>query len=840
MPIDDLCALALMLPVAGLGLFHPRAGDNSVDAAPATGGVEPRGESQHGPEFLENGGQWPIDARFVARTSDMAVRASARALEIQAFARSGDASRGVLVELGFVDACEDALVDGEDPRPGLHHYYESLDPERWVRGMRSFSRVRYRELWPGIDLVLRPSEEAGFEYDLELAPGASLKTARFVVRGARSFSIDAEGALVIETELGPLYQPKPRATLVAAGGSAEAVECRFVRLSESQFGFESPDRDNGQALVVDPALLWGTYSGGTGGDNALAMDADPQGNVYITGFTESPDFPITPGAYHMVGPGTVRRMFVTKIAAGGESLVYSAVIGVSGNTRGTGIAADVQGRASVCGFSDGLFPTTPGAFDTNHASIFSPGVVLRLDATGSNLLYSTYLEGDGPCGNTTMSAIDVTPSGAVVVAGGSGCTNFPTTPGSFMPVPTLPALATLTRLDPTGSSLEWSTWFPAGAIAAVVVDDLGEVTFTGTSGTALPVTPGVFGPTLPAGTGQRFFATRLNAAGSALVWSTFVSLGTPTKLALDGDRGVIVVGLTESPDFLVTPGAFQTRPYNPNSASDGFVTRFSDDATELRYSTFLGGLFQEGIVGLFSSPSGVATMLVGGVGPGFPTTEGAFDTTHNGSTDAAITRLDPSGSKLYCSTFLGGPGIDFVCGLGRAPDGSVVAVGSTTGGFPVTDGAYDTTYNGGALDLYAAAVDLYLRGVRSFGASTPPSCQAFPIELDATRMPKAGDPRFGFYVSGAPRDADGWLLSGSPSSSAHPLQGAELWLDTTQPITRRRLRSDRSGFVELESALQQGTAGTRFACQAVFLNPAGCSAGGAFSASNALLVTVQQ
>ena len=848
----SLCSVLLVVMgtrawcAAGESLESLLAGSTSAPA-PASA---PVGQRSCGMSFVENGGQWPLEAPFLAQTSEMLIRAGSKSLGLQVFDRGLQSRSGVLVDLSFIGACEDVLIEGLDLQAGLHHYYFGEDPSHWVHDRHAFGRLRYRELWRGIDLVLRDGLQ-GFEYDFELAPGAATESIRLRADGALGLAIDAEGNLVIATAHGPIYQATPRATQVTRDGAVVDVECRFVRGPGLEFGFEAPGRDPALPLVIDPVIYWATYVGGGvgpggSGDALNAMDVDAQRNVYLTGWTESLDFPLTPGAYSYGSPtGGVRYMFVTKLAADGSSLVYSAWLSGGGDSRGMGIAADGHGQASVCGWTDGFFPTTPGAFDPVRSSYpASAGIVLRLDSTGSNLVYCTYLEGSGFCGQTIMNSLDVAASGAVVVGGQTSCmSSFPTTSGAFMPSSTLPALATLTRIDPTGSFLEWSTFFPAvPTIPALVVDQVDEVTFTGIVGALpFPITQGAFGQTLPSMSSPNIFVTRMNSTGSAVVWSTYVSIGKPYSIALDGSRGVALCGETVSTDFLTTPGAFQSRlNWVPGvGGRDGFVCRISPDASQLIYSTLIGGTWFDVAAKVDCASSGIVTVTTGPAGGDYPVTEGAYDTATTNSEQIGVTRFDPTGSKLYYSTFLGGPYWEGGGEISISPDGHTLIAGMTMGLFPVTPGAYDTSFNGGAYDLFAAELDLFPRGVRPHGNSTPASCAPGAVYLNATRMPKADDSRFGIYCSGAPRDRDGWLLFGAARSTPTNLLGAKLWLDPSQPITRRRIHSDHLGFLEENISLAAATAGTTFACQALFLNPLGCAATAPYSASNAVVVTLQ-
>jgi hypothetical protein len=796
--------------------------------------------------FEENLGQWPIDACFIARAPNMIVRAAAGKLAMQVFEHQGDSVSGVLLDLGFEGACPGPSIEGIEPLTARRHYFLGKDPAHWRSNVRCFRSVRYHDLWPGIDLVLRDGR-GGLEYDIVLAPGAAVEQVRLSVAGVEGLDIDPSGALLLRTSMGPLLQPGPKTFQVLPTGEEEEIQCRYRLLGQHSFGFEAIGRDPSLSLVIDPTLLWSTYLGGTGGPlgdsdipNALALDA--QKNVYLAGWTGWHDFPTTPGAY--VTPGTTwRAMFISKLSADGHMLVLSSVIGGYENIAiATGIALDTLDRPTVGGWTQARdFPTTPGAFDEAMNST-SAGVVLKLDETGSSLVFSTFLEGGTASGNTTLRTLDVADSGAVVVGGDTGSADFPTTPGAYQTQhgPFLDSF--LSRLSPDGSALAWSTYFPVYPVSDLVVDRQDEVAFTGRCGSTLPTTPGVVQPN-PGGQSDAFVA-RINAQGSELVWATYLGGSTSDEgysVGLDGAGGAVVVGKTVSPDFPITPGSVQPfHNYNPplGFPGDGFVSRLTPDATQFVYSTYLGGIFGDAIYGVDVDPSGMAT-IISFSDASFPVTPGAYDTSYNGGADTILARLDPDGRKLYYSTFLGGPDFDAPNAVAVAPDGEAVVAGTSLGSFPVTPGAYDTTYNGGQTDVTVAALDLYLRGVRAHGASTAASCIERPVYLNATRMPQAGDPRFGLYGTGAPRGAAGWLVIGTASPTPTDLQGASLWLDPSQPVTRRHVDADSLGFLEIDLPLTALTPGVRFGCQLVFLNPPGCGMSSPFSTSNAVVVTVQ-
>ena len=393
------------------------------------------------------------------------------------------------------------------------------------------------------------------------------------------------------------------------------------------------------------------------------------------------------------------------------TLAYSTYLGGSGGDSGNGVAVDASGNAYIVGWtSSSNFPTTPGAFRTTYPGADLDAFVSKLNATGSAIVYSTYLGGSGRGREAVGNGIAVDALGNAYIVGWTSSSNFPTTPGAFKTALDAPENAFVSKLSPAGSALLYSTYL-GGRLgdlgAGIAVDALGHAYVTGETGSGFPTTPGAFQTTYGGGPSDAFI-TKLNATGSDLIYSTYLGGGTgpdPRTAGFDTGNGVAVdasgdayiTGFTGSSDLPTTPGAFLTSLPSSQSA---FVTRLSADGSALVYSTYLGGSGFGGL-GIAVNASGNA-YVTGDAYPGFPTTPGAFQTTFGGGVeDAFLCQLNAVGSALVYSTYLGGNNDDVGYGVAVDVSGNAYVTGLTSStGFPTTPGAFQTTYGGGQSDAF--------------------------------------------------------------------------------------------------------------------------------------------
>jgi Beta-propeller repeat len=675
---------------AGLLIALALAAVAAFAASPATApDAEQRAQDAYGKlplSFVANAGQTDRRVRYYTQDAGFSFYFT-DSKAVLAFEKG---KRGQALELRFLGANPNAELVAAARRPGRVNY---LAGSQHHTNLPTYGRLVYRDLWPGIDMSFRGAG-GKLKYEFYLHAGADPDDIRLAYAGAERLSLGAAGSLLIDTPLGALRDAPPT-SYQRIGGSRVAVESRYV-LAGNHYGFALGRYDRTQPLVIDPSLVYSTYLGGSslefGRDNAV----DGAGSAYVTGMTDSADFPTTPGAFD-ASDNPNSDAFVTKLNPGGSTLVYSTYLGGSGQDFGQGIEVDSTGSAYVVGRANAAdFPTTPGAFDTVYnGGFFGDAFVAKLSPSGSALLYSTYLGGGG---NDQTDAIALDAAGSAYVSGYTDSTDFPTTPGAFDttlgPAGFTDAFAT--KLSPGGSSLVYSTYLGGGDPdfgSGIAVDGAGSAYVTGVSdSTDFPTTAGAFDTTHNGDADA--FVTKLSASGSApLVYSTYLGgsdVDAGGAIAVEAGSAY-VAGTTESTNFPTTPGAFDT---GFNGTSDAFVARLSaSGSAPLVYSTYLGGLGLDNGVGIAVGAAGSTYVIGRANSADFPTTPDAFDTTHNGLGDAYVTKLSGSGSApLQYSTYLGGDRADFAEGIALDSAGGAYVTGTTRStAFPTTPGAFDTT-----------------------------------------------------------------------------------------------------------------------------------------------------
>lgn len=583
------------------------------------------------------------------------------------------------------DGANASTPTGLNEAEAKFNYYVG-EEENWASNVSGYEIVTYEDLYDGIDLHAFGRRDS-LKYEFYVAPGANYEQIQVSYNGIEGLWIDDVGSLHITTELGELTDDAPYIYQVINGVKVE-VAGQFALVDSDTYTFEiSGAYDSSLELVIDPNVEWATYLGGNNTDDGNGIAVDAVGNVFVTGNTESSNYPTTPGVVDTSHNGYFDA-FLTKFSSSG-SLLWSTFFGGNKFDSGYDIAIDAVGNIIVVGeTSSSDFPTTPGAMDTSH-NASSDAFITKLSSSGA-FLWSTYLGGNA---TDYARSVAVDTAGNVLVVGDTVSHHFPTVPETGNPYSRSNGHAFASKFSSDGILL-WSTYLGGSDIQrgyGIAADATGNVWVTGqTSSSDFPPVSDV-GGTNYSGRADAF-VIKFSSSGTIL-WSTFLG-GSENDyglgITIDAAGNALVVGETSSDNFPTTPGAEDT---SLGGSKDAFVTKFSNSGT-LLWSTYLGGGGHDSGYSITADAAGNALVVGETSSSNFPTTPGAEDTSHNGNSDAFVTKLSSSGGLLW-STFLGGSGYDYGRGVAVDAAGNFLVVGETSSSnFPTTPGAEDTSYNG--------------------------------------------------------------------------------------------------------------------------------------------------
>jgi hypothetical protein len=491
------------------------------------------------------------------------------------------------VKLDFVGANPDAKPRGADQTPAVVSYFKG-DKADWKTEIPTYSRVIYTDLWPGIDLAYTGAG-GRLKYTFVVHPGADPDAIRLAYRGATTVRPTEEGRLAVQTPVGGFEEQAPYVYQEVDGKRTEVAAA--YRLEEGasavehRFGFSLGAYDPRIPLILDPVILYCGFIGGAGDDIGNELAIDGSGNAYVAGSTSSDEttFPETVGSLDVVYNLGLTDAFVAKLSAAGTTLLYCGYIGGSGDDFVFAMAVDGTGNAYVTGRTDSTeatFPETVGSLDVVHNG-GQDGFVAEVNATGTGLVYCTYLGGSG---NDLAGGLTIDGAGNAYVVGRTSSTEltFPVTGGSLDGVFNGGVNdGFVCKLNPAGSALVYCGYVGGTGddqIHDVAVDSTGSIYVVGRTDSTEASFPETVGPDLTynGGTYDAFVA-RVNASGSALVFCGYVGgsgIDYPGGVAVDAQGNVYLVGATGSTEatFPVRFGPDTT--YNLGT-TDGFVAKIS-------------------------------------------------------------------------------------------------------------------------------------------------------------------------------------------------------------------------------------------------------------------------
>lgn len=624
--------------------------------------------------------------------------------------------------------------------------------DNWRVGVPAYRALKYADIWPGIDVEYRESS-GGLSIQLNVKPGADLGSV-VMETGATALILDGEGNLMAESEGAYSFLTSPIA-FQKHGEGQSAVRVSVRVLPGGRYTVSASDYNHSRPLFITQTLSWGTFLGGAGQgyDQANGIVRSASDEVYLCGNTSSEDFPTTSGAYQPSFNGKGFDAFIAMLSPDGARVEWCTYLGGTSDEYCEAISVDSMGNAVVAGLSYSQdFPVTAGALD--NVATQGEAFVAKLDQKGTHLLWSTYLGGsqwDAVC------ALSLDYRDNVILLGTTASPDFPTTSWAYDQSHNGYGDAFISILSSDGTHLLHSTFLGGSGNdlgISLVQDQTGDLIVAGTTSSInFPVTEGSY-DTSYSGYYDVFIA-RLSPDASSLIFATYLG-GSKEEhilhgLALGPDGSVVVGGSTDSSDFPITPGAFDTT----FAGSDAFISQLSADGTHLLGSTFLGGSSWESCDALAVDAEGNTIAVGSTASPDFPVTPGAYDP---GLRDGYITKLKPGGTALLWSCCLENPGENIVLDsqdnpivagrvlaegaspndidilitklsmdgraliwsktLGGRPgssdsgrsvapdaDGNLVVCGQTgSGNFPVSTGVFDPEYNGGS-DLFVTKMD---------------------------------------------------------------------------------------------------------------------------------------
>jgi len=637
--------------------------------------------------------------------------------------------------MNLIGANEASTIEAIRDQPGSANYFMGNVPARWYSGIPLFGKVKYHQVYSGIDLVYYGNQRQ-LEYDFIVGPDAEVSQISISLVGAESLEIDSGGELIAHLDGGNVRWHKPFAYQQTSSGLRQ-IHATFVLKGPNTFAFNVSSYDRTQPLVIDPAMVYATYFGGSDNDYVCGIGLDSSGNIYFAGNTTSLNFP-TKSAYRTTSSGS-NDVFISKMNNSGTALIFSTYLGGSGNEIVNGLAVDSSGNAYITGLTDSANFPTRNAADSSSAGYYDI-FIAKIGPFGTNLLYASYLGGNG---DDSGNAIAVDNTGHAYVAGdtfsiGTGNGPFPTKPNNAYQAHNGGGRdAFVAEFDTTltGSSSILYTTFLGGSTDekayGIAVDSAGNAYVTGVvySYPTFPTPPSSDFPILnaiqpsfnrgnldPLAGDSDAFLTKLNSTGTGLLFSTFLGGGDSDQghgVTLDASGRIYVIGETTSTNFPVLNAAppFISGGEDGFPAPDAFITVLQSTGTNLYYSTYLGGSGFESGFTLYHfaiAVDGFGNIYTAGYTDSlgdFPLTAGTDNTNSLGGSDAFVVKINPAvpgPAGIIYSTLLGGDDNDRATGIAVDASGNFYVAGFTTSTTNLaTPGAFRGTNSGGSDVLLA-------------------------------------------------------------------------------------------------------------------------------------------
>jgi len=643
--------------------------------------------------FEENRGQWDPAVRFAARSAGATLQLTSRG---PAFLVGSSP-----VQLSLIHGANSPVITPSEKMAAVTNYM--VGPRaRWHTGIENYARVRYANVYPGIDVVYYGNQNQ-LEYDFVLAPGANPDAIRMQFRGSIKVSLTGTGDLTLTSETGEIVQKAP---VIYQDG--RRIQGRYTMLARNEVGFRLAGYDRARALVIDPILVYCTYMGSSGDDKITAMKMGPKGMLYLTGSTNTGEMQYIDGAYNNFSAGLTDIFLAIVDTNNGYQLKYFSYLGGAADDIPKALDINGAGVAFLGGSTNSSdFPMAGNSILTDGPSFYQDGFVALIDPSlygGDSLIYTTYIGGTD--GMSVVNGLAVDSSNAIYIIGTVRATDFPiTTDKAYAQVMYGAQDAFLMKLDLGKNSPVYSTYL-GGEISdegrAIAVGSDGRVYFAiVTVSSQFPLEGASFRQTLKGGEDIVIGMMDMTKSGTdSLIYSTYFGgsdIDEVRKITLDSKNNVALAGFTLSDDFPVTADAVQR---NGQGNTDAFVAVVNPNnpANFLVYSTYFGGT--QGDVAYDVKPDAAGNLYF----TGYTTsndlfTVGASQPSWGGGIDLFIAAVKPgiAGRKglIYC-TYAGATGTYVPSALELGSDGSIFVTGYGNIGLPITTGGFA----GGLIDAF--------------------------------------------------------------------------------------------------------------------------------------------
>ncbi|MFY9221048.1 MAG: SBBP repeat-containing protein [Blastocatellia bacterium] len=611
--------------------------------------------------FEKNIGQTDKDIDFIIRSNASTMFLSATKLNFifdqennsNNFAKkfnnqNNDAKLHPQLTMELIKANNKAKIITLEESSTKTNYLINNKPQNHVK---NFTKVKYESIYPGIDIVYYGNEKQ-LEYDFIIAPNANPNLINLAFSEATKLTINEQGDLIIDVNGQIIYQKRPD-IYQYINGNKKSIKGSYKLSANNQISFQIGGYDTTKTLIIDPIVGYSTFLGGTDNDFSNAIAVDTEGNTYLVGHTASINFPVS--NFQQQNNKGKNDLFITKIAPDGNRVIYSTYIGGSDNDFGNAIAVDSMGNVYVAGYTfSSDFPVLNGFQPKNGNTIANTGgdaFILKLNAQGNTLAYSTYL---GGMGDDLASSIAIDSQNNAYVTGFTNSANFPVanaiqsrSNGGFD--------AFVAKLNPMGSSLVYSTYFGGSDNDfgnAIAVDKDRNAYFVGvTDSRNFPA----INPLQSTNSGDSDgFITKISATGNVVNFSTYFggsSFDNITSIAVDNTSNIYLTGVTNSRDFTIV-NAMQL---SKSTSLDAFVSKLNPTGSNLVYSTYLGGNGDDQANSLSLDPDNNVYLTGVTTSTDFPLKD-ATQKVIGGEQDAFMTKLNALGTALDFSTYVGGIG----------------------------------------------------------------------------------------------------------------------------------------------------------------------------------------